>query len=289
MENHQVLKSNPAVSLFHRTDLDAPLALKVIYEAESVSASLFADGSVEMNGVHYADIEAAMNAAPSCHPNKGDAWQFWTCYNNDHQDWRPLAQLRSTSQTDQSVTGTDSYPMRFHELAYPKGSGKVAMMSCPGRRSSESEDDNVSLGQDLATLERNGYATVISLVEAHEFTMLGVPKLSDAVNASNLIWIHLPIRDTHAPDELFEAKWRQIGPLLHRQLIAGSSIAFHCHNGLGRSSMATARLLIEAGAQPTHAIAKVLTCQPNAIESQHQESYLLKQHWNPIADLAQGA
>lgn len=291
MEKRPIFESAAVINLFNHCNLNAPLALKPRTGTSHLTAMLLRDGSVKMNGKLYANIDIAMGAAPKSCQSSNDAWQFWCWYNQEHQIWSPLAQLRIPQGESIARAHPSAAPMkRHHALEYPNGPGKIGVMACPGRGNpSISTSQPSSLQRDILSLELAGYATVVSLVEAHEFTMLGVPDFVQTIQNSNLIWLHLPVRDTHTPDEQFEQKWRQVGPLLHRQLIAGSSVAFHCHNGLGRSCMVAARLLIEAGVQPPAAVADILQCEPNGIENPCQESYLMAQTWNPIAKLARGA
>lgn len=176
------------------------------------------------------------------------------------------------------------YSSELYELSYPKGCGKLAMMSRPDSDRLAPED-NKQLDSALSDLQQRGYATLVSLVEPHEFNASELDDFAAAVHSNNLIWLHLPIRNSHVPDAQFEAKWQQIGPLLHRQLCVGSSIAFHCDNDFGRSGMSVARLLIEAGTCPGEALTSVLSHSPKATPSQNQATYLLKQSWNPLAQL----
>ncbi|BFM05962.1 hypothetical protein R50071_11660 [Halioxenophilus aromaticivorans] len=246
---------------------------------------------MEIDGRRYADIDVAMGA--EARHTSGDAWQFWSWYNEDHRTWSPLAQLRAKqarrlahSTTSQSITAYPARrnaPPRVNTLQYPKGPGEIGFMACPGLTGNE------PLNQELEALQCWGCATIVSLVEPHEFTMLGVPDFAQSVQSKNMIWLHLPIRDGHAPDMAFESKWRQVAPLLHRQLACGSSVVFHCHNGQGRSALACSRMLIEAGLTSGQAIHTVESTLATAFDSRHQERYLTNHAWGADAELAESA
>ena len=281
MENRNHFESSAVVRLLHHTGLNAPLPLKADTGNDAQTAQtamLQGDGSVEMNGQRYANIDVAMGATsePWCKP--GDAWQFWSWYNEDRRIWSPLSQLRSKQSQKLALTHQRPQlaPTKLNVINYPKGTGKIGFMSCPGLATGQNSD----LEQDLRALQRWGCATVASLVEGHEFTMLGVPNFTQAVQARNMIWLHLPVRDAQAPSDEFEDKWRQIGPLLHRQLINGSSVVFHCHNGQSRSAMACARLLIEAGLSGAQAVQTVGSKLSDGFDA-NLEAYLLNQAWTP--------
>ncbi len=286
MENRNQFESNAVVGLFHHTGLNAPLPLKADTGDCPQTAVLQGDGSVEMNGQRYANIDVAMGATPQRRQQPGDAWQFWSWYNEDRRIWSPLAQLRAKQPTPPPSKALPSSlaPSRAHIIHYPKGAGKVGFMACPGSHASQRSD----AAQELRALQKWGCATVISVVESHEFTMLGAPDLCQEVQQQNMIWLHLPIRDHQAPDSEFEAKWRQVGPLLHRQLISGSNLIFHCHNGQSRSALACGRLLIEAGLSSAQVL-RILEPKLTAGFDSHQESYLRSQAWNPQAAMAEGA
>jgi ADP-ribosyl-[dinitrogen reductase] hydrolase len=114
----------------------------------------------------------------------------------------------------------------------------------------------------------------VSLIEDHEFELLGVQSLPEQVEALGLRWWHLPIRDMGTPDERFETRWREAGHELRRLLGEGLSIAVHCRSGLGRTGMIAARLLVELGSEPGAAIARVREVRPAAIETRDQEAYV---------------
>lgn len=140
------------------------------------------------------------------------------------------------------------------------------MCACPGLER--------SLAADLGELRAWGARGLVSLIEDHEFELLGVQSLPEQVEALGLRWWHLPIRDMGTPDERFEARWREAGHELRRLLGEGLSIAVHCRGGLGRTGMIAARLLVELGSEPGAAIARVREVRPAAIETRDQEAFV---------------
>jgi len=292
MESRNKFESSAVINLFHHTGINAPLSLKADLGENQLLAILQDDGSVEMDGKLYDNIDVAMGATAPSPQSASNAWRFWSWYNEERRVWSPLENLRTSQSVNSSINDqsvTTNLPISIAPLDYPKGQGKIGLTICPGKSSNTVGGRARELTQDLQALAAWGAVTIISLVETHEFTMLGVPDFKDQVKASNMIWLHFPIQDLQTPNEEFEAKWRQVGPLLHRQLMIGSSIILHCRNGYSRTGLVAARLLIEAGMTPTQAIHAVQDSQPKAIETYPQEHYLLSRSWCQEPVLAKGA
>ncbi len=114
----------------------------------------------------------------------------------------------------------------------------------------------------------------MTLIEDHEFELLGVTSLPEQVEALGIRWWHLPIRDLGTPDEGFETSWREVGHELRSLLRGGVSVALHCHGGLGRTGTVAARLLVELGSAPALAIERVRSVRPGSIETREQEDFV---------------
>ena len=154
------------------------------------------------------------------------------------------------------------------------------MTLCPGK-----QGDSVfgagwarDLATDIAAIREWGASAVVTLIEEHEFEMLGVPALPEAVRAAGIEWHHLPVKDVHAPDR---PSSRRAGCMRVRGCasgcVAGERVLVHCRGGLGRAGSVAARLLVEFGATPSEAIAQVRAVRPGAIETREQERWVLRQ------------
>ena len=154
----------------------------------------------------------------------------------------------------------------FDSLLLPDTGGRIGLCACPGLGG--------SLATDLASLRNWGARGLLSLIEDHEFALLGVASLPEQVEALGMHWWHLPIRDMATPDARFEARWRQTGQELRSLLGDGQSVAVHCRGGLGRTGTIAARLLVELGTEPALAIERVRDTRPGSIETREQEQFV---------------
>jgi len=152
----------------------------------------------------------------------------------------------------------------------------IGIAACPGRHHLDGrghqQQDN--LAADLKTLNVWGAQALISLVEEHEFSHLGVPDIAAVVRTTDIIWYHLPIADRGIPADAFLAAWKKHGPAIVPALEQGARMIIHCAGGLGRSGMIAAKLLTTCGVAPDEAIRQVRNVRPGAIETREQENYV---------------
>lgn len=171
-----------------------------------------------------------------------------------------------------------THPLRIASLAPGEAAwGLVGITFCPGKV----DPDGLSaawqrdLEADLDAIAGWPAALVVTLIEEHEFGLLGVPQLGGRILARGLAWIHAPIEDVSVPDRAFEAAWETHGRQVRQTLRSGGNVLFHCRGGLGRAGMMTARTLVELGWQPERAIREVRRIRPGAIETRPQERVVL--------------
>lgn len=165
-------------------------------------------------------------------------------------------------------------PLRIAEVLFQDGEGRLGLTICPGKKDAGRGWDR-DLEEDLAAIKRWGATTVVTLIEDHEFEMLGIQDLGAQVAVQGMMWHHLPIRDVDVPDQRFECAWTATGPELHHRINAGERVLIHCRGGLGRTGLIAARILVERGCPPRDAINRVRAVRPHAIETSAQESYVL--------------
>jgi ADP-ribosyl-[dinitrogen reductase] hydrolase len=167
-----------------------------------------------------------------------------------------------------------THPLAIAQL--PIGNGHIGLTLCPGKAG-----DSLlglpwarDLQIDLDVVADWGADAVLTLIEAHEFDLLSVPDLGDAVKARGIEWHHFPIRDVDVPTKAAMAQWRGLSPRLHRIIEKGGRVLIHCRGGLGRAGTMAALMIAERGRPVAKAIADVRAARPGAIETTEQERWL---------------
>ena len=167
-----------------------------------------------------------------------------------------------------------THPLRIDDL--PLGNGRLGITFCPGKKGESvfGAAWDRDLGIDLDAVKGWRADTVLSLIEDHEFEMLGVPELGEAVMACGVEWFHFPIRDVDIPEADDMGTWAAISAQMHATLERGGRALVHCRGGLGRAGTIAALLLIERGWSAHQAISDVREIRPGAIETAEQERWV---------------
>ena len=167
-------------------------------------------------------------------------------------------------------------PLHIDEIALP-GGGVMGLTHCPGRNGIDGKGRRWQrvLAEDLVAIDHWGATTLLTLLESSEFAKLGVPGFADAVRFHRFDWRHVPIPDMRPPQAETLDAWRSSGPAVLGALQRGERVLIHCAAGLGRSDTMAAKVLVEFGASPQEAIARVRAARPGTIETPEQEAFVL--------------
>ena len=170
------------------------------------------------------------------------------------------------------VRNSLSHPLQIAEVRATPSHGRIGITFCPGKhdRMAHTGAWARDLNLDLDAINKWGATLVLTLVEPAELTALKVPQLGEEVRKRGLVWHHLPIADFSVPDDDFEKQWATHGKEIRARLRAGEDIVVHCKGGLGRAGMIAARLLVELGMDPEHAVHAVRNARKGAIETPSQ-------------------
>lgn len=133
-------------------------------------------------------------------------------------------------------------------------------------------------GDDWLEDEINGWRlagidTVLSLLTSEEELDLDLTAEPNQVKQAGLSFLSLPIPDRRVPSSPSEA-----APVLDnvdRELESGKTIVIHCRQGVGRSGMMAACLLVMRGKDPQSAVDEVERARGTAVpETDEQRRWI---------------
>lgn len=245
-----------------------------------VTAEVTADG-LRVGGNTFQDPTDAMAAVCGATPPDGAGWQFWKLPNPERHFIQPLEHVRASylNRTEaQSIRTSESHPLRINSLRIPSLPGELGLTFCPGKKGDAIYGGRWErdLRKDLEVVRKWGPAAVVSLLEEHEFDLLGVPEFPAVMGTQEFQWLLLRIPDSDIPREDFEQAWPSVKVRLLEILKGGGKVLIHCRGGLGRTGVVAALILVEAGIDPALAVELVREARPGAIETWEQYQYVLE-------------
>jgi protein-tyrosine phosphatase len=108
------------------------------------------------------------------------------------------------------------------------------------------------LGDEVASWRRSGIHVAVSLLEDGESAQLQLAQEAEVARVNGIDFISFPIPDRGVPDSA-----PLVLPLLKKVVGAlerGKNVAVHCRQGVGRSGMIAAGVLVSSGAGAEEAI-----------------------------------
>ena len=121
--------------------------------------------------------------------------------------------------------------------------GKLAILARP--RGADWLEDEIEGWKEA------GVSVVVSLLTSGEEFELGLTSEAEIVNRTGLRYLSFPIADYSVPDSRLPIQ--QLAAELNDQLSRGASIGIHCRQGIGRSSLVAACVLVTSGESPKRA------------------------------------
>jgi len=155
-------------------------------------------------------------------------------------------------------------PTKLHWLdeAWP---GKIALSARP--RGGD------WLGDEVSNWKRAGVDSVLSLLESQEENDLRLQEESTEVRSRGLGFSSFPIPDRQVPSS--EARLAQLLEKVDRTLSSGKNVLIHCRQGIGRSGLVAACLLVKKGMSPGTAIEKISSARGVAVpETEEQREWI---------------
>ena len=169
-------------------------------------------------------------------------------------------------------------PLPIAAVSVPNMDGIIGISACPGYRDESGclELYEERLLNDLTSIRNWGAVAVVTLLDNLEIRNLGVSDLPNTLDWLSLIWFHLPMHNKRAvPGVEFELLWDSERDILCQLLREGKRIVIHCKEGIGRSGLIAARLLIELGSPPELAINAVQQARSECLRHYSQEKYCI--------------
>jgi len=129
------------------------------------------------------------------------------------------------------------------------------------------------LKEDVADWKRAGIQAVLSLLTPEEQTELELQDEPDEVRKHGLKFSSFPIPDMQVPRT--EAKLSETLDSMTAHLSAGRDVLVHCRQGIGRTGLMAACLLIKSGMSPGAAVESVSAARGLAVpETPEQREWI---------------
>lgn len=155
-------------------------------------------------------------------------------------------------------------------------SGELAIISRP--RGGEWLDD------ELRSLKEAEFNVLLSLLTKEEAKELGIAKEAELSAKYGLDFLSFPIPDLGVPDST--AATRDVLAQILEQLHRGKKIGVHCRQGIGRSGLMVASLLVMAGLEPSAAFRKVSAARGLEVPETSQQRDWVMEFAHDINELA---
>jgi protein-tyrosine phosphatase len=129
------------------------------------------------------------------------------------------------------------------------------------------------LEDEIANWHRAGIDTVLSLLTSEEEQSLDLTSEASAVKAQGMHFMQLPIADRQVPGS--ETEVSAALEKLNARLSSGRNVIVHCRQGVGRSGLVAACLLVTNGLDAKTAVKKVSTARGVPIpETKEQRQWI---------------
>ena len=143
--------------------------------------------------------------------------------------------------------------------------GKIALAARP--RGGDWLEDEIN------DWKRGGIDVVLSLLTDEEEQELDLASEAQTVRAHGMTFLSLPIPDRQVP--ISETELAAILDRLNAALSSARSVVVHCRQGVGRSGLVAACLLISKGSDPKSAVQRVTAARGVSVpETQEQREWI---------------
>lgn len=129
------------------------------------------------------------------------------------------------------------------------------------------------LEDEIAGWQLSGIGTVLSLLTPEEEKDLNLRDEAKQVKAQGMEFLSLPIPDRQVPGS--ESEVTAALDQLDTRLSLGKNVVVHCRQGIGRTGLVAACLLVSKGLNPDTAVESVSTARGMAVpETTEQRNWI---------------
>ncbi len=129
------------------------------------------------------------------------------------------------------------------------------------------------LEDEIKSWHQAGINTVLSLLEPAEERDLGLMDEGGLVKRQGMKFISLPIPDRQVPNS--ESELTAILEELDMELSSGKNVVVHCRQGVGRTGLVAACLLVTKGISPGAAMMSLASARGTAVpETEEQHNWI---------------
>ncbi len=128
---------------------------------------------------------------------KGDNWHVGYAVFGSH----------NLPESERPIRTSLNHPLQIATIPVGETAEGLALPSAPEKGAPRSLGGpwHRDLNVDVAVIREWGASSVLTLLEAHEFDLLHVRSLPDAVRGASMAWLHAPILDVSVPGPAFDA------------------------------------------------------------------------------------
>jgi protein-tyrosine phosphatase len=141
------------------------------------------------------------------------------------------------------------------------------------------------LGDEVRSWRASGLDVVTSLLTPEEVAELELQGEAAQSRQEGLEYYSFPIPDYGVPRS--RADLAALVSRLEKSLASGKNVAVHCRQGIGRSSLVVASLLVSAGAEPNEAFRRVEQARGRPVPDTREQREWVAQNASGMALLSQ--
>jgi protein-tyrosine phosphatase len=129
------------------------------------------------------------------------------------------------------------------------------------------------LAEEVSHWKRSGIGTVVSLLEPEEETDLDLRGEAGEMRREGMVFVSCPIPDRQVPRS--EAGLANALEKVERSLSDGANVLIHCRQGVGRTGLVAACLLVKKGISPGAAVEKITAARGVVVpETEEQREWI---------------